>query len=251
MSLGFSQGTTMLVQGGNWDSKKNFMRLEWNPSSLGLKGLDYLQQDFNDFLPDWRQRILEAGRVTRVDIACDFTKIKVDDIIAWSKKVQKYGLFTNAAGETETLYLGDKKSNQVVIYDRVARVKEENQAAMKKYGTTAVLKPVPKHPVTRIERRLRKNSIDVADLLGLSNPFSGVEVFQPKPNQFPVSHYRYPAFRNMAQMRGYRRAVDALPPAYRAKYEKKLLASKADWWDADSVWKHWPHALRRAGLLAP
>ena len=241
----------MCLHAGNKDDKKNFLRLEWNPSALGLKGLDYLQQEFGDFLPDWRQRILETGRVPRVDIACDFTKIKVDDIIVWSKKVQKYGLFTNANGETETLYLGDKKSNQVVVYDRIAKLKEENQEAFKKHNTTAVLKPIPKYPITRIERRLRKNSIDMADLLSLSNPFSGVEVFQPKPIQFLVPQYRYPAFRNMAQMRGYKRAVAALPPAYRTKYEKTLLASKAGWWNADNVWKHWPRALKNAGLLAP
>lgn len=250
-TLGFKKGTYMRVQVGPQDGAKNFLRLEWNPSAVGLKGLAYLQQEFDQFLPDWRQRILDHGRVTRMDIACDFARIRVDDIIVWSKKVQKYGMYTNAQGETETLYLGAKESNQVVVYDRVAKLRQENQSDFKQAGTVMVMKPVPKYPITRIERRQRKVSIPVSNLLEIDNPFSGVVVYQPVPHQFPATLYRYPAFRNACQMRGYKRALAMMPPAYRATYEKKLLASLAPWWDADSVWKHWPHALKNAGLLAP
>lgn len=241
---GFKRGTFLHLQARPWGANKRFMRLEWNPANMGELGLASLQQDFNQFLPDWRERIQKDGKVTRVDIACDFIGVKVDDVVVWSKWAKKLAMYTNAQGETETIYLGAKESNQTVVYDRVAKIKQDNKTA--KYDIE--VQSVPKKPVTRLERRLRTD-IAVTDLLDMGNPLDGISVYAPKPQDFPNSLYRFPAFRNMAQMRGYKRAVAALPPVYRAKYEKKFLASPAPWWDADSVWKHWPRALKIAGLL--
>lgn len=242
-AMGFKPGTVFLIQAKPWNTSHKFMRLEWNPTLVGKKGLNYLHsQLFSEFMPDWRERIQANGYVTRYDLAMDLLGIKVDDLIVWSKKVRVYGMFTNSSGATETLYIGKNESNQLVVYDRMAHMKKANKSAH-----LLEKKEIPAKHLTRIEAR-RRLSMPVSSLLGVPNPFEYVEVFQPTPAALTMNSEQFALFRNACQMRGYRRALKLMPEYKQQTYNELMMSCRAKWWTPEATWSYWPEALKKAGV---
>ncbi len=225
-----------LVQADPYDGSKAFMRFDWNPSRFSNAQLKDIKLQLYDLLNiNWPVKLISLGRVTRLDIAVDLRGIHIDDLVIHNKWSRAMGLYTGADGRTETIYFGKQTSSQLCAYDLVKKAKEKGW-------------PVPEVPMTRIERRYRKRAM-VSELADLPNLLKNIVVHHPNPDTFPIGSGTFETFRNHCQMRGTKRALEAVPVLRRKQMVNWMQTQEANWWSPTSLWNSWPATLKKHGLL--
>ena len=198
------------------------IRLDLNPVIFTTTGLEYLKDCLEgSFGIKWVS--LAGARVSRVDAALDLHGIKIDDWI-WDMPQRKKRHIINNAGRTETIYLGDKKSRPMVIYDKATQAKL----------------PVGNN-VTRIEYRSR-GSHSPAGLLKMPCPFDKLTVSNAAT--LPLPPPARAMFAGYARANGISAALDAFPVEARKKFKAQISASRPSWWNPATIWATWPDVLR-------
>ena len=167
---------------------------------------------------------LAGARVSRVDAALDLHGIRIDDWI-WDMPQRKKRHIISNAGRTETIYLGDKKSRPMVIYDKATQAKL----------------PVGGDDVTRIEYRSR-GSHSPAGLLKMPCPFDKLTVSNAAT--LPLQPPARVMFAGYARTNGISAALNSFPAEARKEFKAQISASRPSWWNPATIWATWPDVLR-------
>jgi hypothetical protein len=210
---------------------RSFVHLQLNPSALDKTLAKSLKADLVYLLGDKYVDLYHNSSVTRLDIAADFINLKVDDFNLLSSKQRRSSSFYNQKGETETVYLGHKKSNlSIKIYDKTAQCQ-----AKRKYCDAS-------KQITRIEASINPHCA-WKDITKIENPFEGLRIYKLSDliteEQLPIS------FCDSLQLRGLTATLRLLKPD-----EKKFVKSILDRYvyhdlPAKEIFEQWKLSLRK------
>ncbi len=121
--VGENTEITMYLQYPQYYLVTNTLKIEFNPSKVNMEQVRML---INQIMKNGFERLIEYGRITRIDLACDIARIRPHHIFFYAP----YFSITDCkykSGNLQTAYLGDSESdNQWVIYDKVAEIKDKN-----------------------------------------------------------------------------------------------------------------------------
>lgn len=212
-----------------------FIRLEFNPDRIGTEGLNKFKAILDQWLlPHGYPSVLKWSRITRIDLAVDFSKVSLDQVFPFTKWPTYRETWTHK-GELESIYLG-KRSQTNNFY----RIYEKPTV----HGQTK--------KVLRIEREMRNLKIAFGELGSLPNPFSTLRLNHldmPPPKGWDATKWRL--FVRAVKISGLNSALFMLPAAERK--EAKLHASKfpVHRMNLGDIWSEWPELLKKTGLLEP
>jgi len=99
---------------------------------------------------------------------------------------------------------------------------------------------VPKHPITRVEARL-KDGIPVNALASIPNLFGNLHIYSFK--NLPVLDEQFKCFLMASQSQGGQNALLALTKPTRKKYKKYIDTYAAKWWQPHAIWQQWPSVI--------
>jgi hypothetical protein len=243
------------------------LRIELNPRKLGPSGFKKLSKILDDGKGPFNlTEMINAARLTRLDIAVDIVGVQVSEVLVWHKAQGKRSIYMGADGLMETLYvhrrLITKKQDHsqgvspkklshsrqpagkplVRIYDRV-----RERAALLKSG------PFGPAPVTRVELVIDKfhpNWAPLAKLPALSDRFSTLRVgFRDSQVAMPGSLWqRFAGIRRTMP----HNATVALTGLVgdEAEYAAAALVPSADMISPGENWQGWAQGMKATGLLS-
>lgn len=202
-------------------------RLSFNPAIIGEFGIAFIAVFLRDLLKDQYNNI-RLGKVTRLDIAANFSNVKVDDIFVDQKQCRFTGIFTSEERGTESIYLNRQRGNyQLVIYDK--------KAWANKYGYKE-----PPYELTRFEARIKKGFI-FNTISELTNPFPRLSVYKAteviRNNRMPI------CFLDSIRYRGFTGALYLLGKEDRRKTLDLIRSAKCSWISAEAIWDMWKRSL--------
>lgn len=247
-----ASGEAILIQVGRKKSKKtaivppkkklSFMRLEFNPDKLKVKGLNYLKEELSKhFLGQYSFKDIAAtGRVTRIDLAADLLYVRSDQLIYSSAKGGKSISYFGVSGTLESSYLEKKSSSaKVAIYNK--RQEQKDIGGDPFFGSV-------NH--TRIERHV-STTLVLINLHNLSNPFKDLTIVSPLKTVTPPEEYHHwLMFLDSCRFRGVEKALALLPSEdLKVKYKETLKSADEGIWNPVTIWKNWPKRLSSSGLL--
>ena len=196
----------------------------------------------NCSVPSYSPSSARFAFITRLDVAQDVAHAHLSDLFAFSSQL-KSGVWYDAHGQPETLYLGSAKGSIFFrIYDKRAEQAAKGQ-------------PVPDHPLLRVEVRLRPsrllNQRDGGEIDALiTRAFSSVHLLAVKRCQQSSSDLTWTLFLDSARLRGLQAALRLLPRDLRRTYSARLKNLAAvDWWSPDKLRRHCAQAIRRLGIF--
>jgi len=206
----------------------SFFRTEFNPAKVDMAEV---RAFIDAILPEGYQELAAKGICTRIDATVDVKNEEINKLL-----ISHPGIAVTSghykSGRTETLYLGSKSSpKRICVYDKVAELKRKNTKQL------IVKTPIPDHPVTRIEARL-KDSVPVKDLATVPSLFEkrGIVSFQSLPD----FDEKFKLFLMASQATNGQNVLLALEEPTRKKYRKYLKTYSAKWWKPDEIWQQWP-----------
>jgi hypothetical protein len=204
------------------------LRIDFKPAKNGLNGISDVIALLDLITPMGGRHIITNGTFTRYDIAIDIWGESVDEVLVFSKRSQKHGVYTNRRGIPETVYMGTVRSDRTVAYSKTH----------KSTGQTSL----------RIERRMRRRckGHELPDIL---DPFRVVQLVHTR-SLLPLLDGLIPQmFFDSVRLRGLNRVLATLPPAQRRAIkavlndpDKSMLPSTAQ------IWSGWHQLLRDSGL---
>ena len=223
--------------------RSGFLRVEYNPVKVGELGDQHVKRYLKDMLgPKLFRQLGELAFITRLDVAQDVSHARLSSLFACSSQL-KSGVWYDASGQPETLYLGAKKGAIFFrIYDKRAEQAAKGQS-------------VPEHPLLRIEVKFRPsrllNQKDGGEIDALiTRAFSSVHLLSVKRCQEHASDLTWTLFLDSARLRGLQAALRLLPSDLRRTYGARLTKLAAvDWWSADKLRRHCTQAIRRLGIF--
>ena len=217
VGAGFSSETFVLVQvGPRAKDASHYVRLEWNPAKASidtLKRVAYvctvgLGFDFATFFP--------KAIVTRLDLATDLHGVQIENF-AWENRRKRCTALYLKAGVLQTHYMGRKRQNCLVVYDKAAEA-----------GLLGAL--------TRVEARLRPNK-KIAEFVGVTNPFTHLQVHNVLAANLPqMSKANKMALHDSIQQKGMARALIHHSSALRPIFRAAINEVSPQWWQPDSIW---------------
>lgn len=221
-----NSSSSLLLQAGPRLPGISDYRFEFNPSTIGPSGIDYVRSFINSMTDVSFDDLLLNGRVTRLDVALDLAGLSLDDVIVRSKGQRKHGVYTGQHNRLETIYLGSARANRTVVYNKVI-------------GDFTFL---------RVERRLKPN-VNGHELASLSNPFDKVDIISTDCLLPHLEGMVPQQFFDSVRMRGIRSAVAALPPHQRRAIKATLRdLAESVLPPMSLVWGIWPDVLAGSGL---
>jgi hypothetical protein len=216
------------------------LRIEFVPVDIGFEGLEELHSTLGGFLFNGWGTFVKYGRLTRIDVAVDFTAVSIDDF----HFLPLQGATTRqwrVNGKLQTYTHGKPNGNHTAVYDRKEKRIAQNKSWHGKEGI-------------RIERRIKSPPISkLTDLPILPNPFSSMMMVSlPKapPSEQSKMLYVWDLFRRAADAQGLTAALALLPVEKRTLYRKHLDAHKQPWWDPEAIWSNWPVMLDELKLAS-
>ena len=234
-----SAGETIFFQLAPYKESISFFRIEYNPSKVMadelLPLLDYLLDGCVDDL--WKY-----GRVTRVDITTDVTRLPTHRLGFYypGTTLSSIKLKKNMM---QTAYLGSQGSPlQFAFYDKVAQMKDANGKKPACYK-----EELPEHDVTRIELKFRPKKIAFKDLYMLENKFQKLQLLyltaDPNEPKDTLSSFVWLVFQ-LSRGHGLQSALYNLPKYKRDEVKAQIVAlSLTKWWQPEQLWKTWSNAL--------
>ena len=227
LGLGDFNQNKLLVQCQPKDSDRSFFRAEYNPAKAPIGDVHGF---INRVLPGGYVQLMKHGICTRIDATIDIKKVHIDQLIFSQPGIRKTQAFYKG-GHTETLYLGAKTSSkQICIYDKLAEIKRMNAK------TWLEKVPVPDHPLTRIEARI-KNKTQCNQLQNLANPFCRLNISDC--SALDPSDLNTRLFLMTCQATNGQTTLLALPVTKRRRFRKLLEANREKWWNPTSIWEQW------------
>ncbi len=238
-------GSPILLQAGpNSKKAKHFLRLQMNPSALGMKGVKFLRDILTDLMNDDDAYLawLNHGRVTRVDVACDFINAQIGDLLFHSVKGGKTHGYYSDVGDLQTVYLGlqsSDKNSKFYVYDKATEQRDKDQPYS--YGGV-------RH--TRIEFRIASQKA-FKDIKSLSSPFEQLEVYDCFAVAPPEGKHHWLHFMDSCRHRGIENALEMIPEPTRTDYRAALNQALHDAWPAEKLWSWWEQVVEKTGILEP
>jgi hypothetical protein len=219
----------LLIQAGPRHSGISDYRFEFNPSVIGLNGLNEIRSFIDSHFEIGTQHLFSNGKITRIDLALDLDGLTLERVIVRALGCRKHSVYTGQTGEIETVYLGSGMKNRVVAYTKES------------LGETAFL---------RLERRM-KPYIRGHDLWAMPNPFTKVQMVSTDSLRPHLDGMIPQQFFDRVRLRGIGHAVAELP----WKQRKAIIGAMANPANSllpsiEQVWKRWPGLLRQSGLGA-
>jgi hypothetical protein len=204
------------------------LRIDFKPAKAGPNGISDMIALLDLITPMGGQHIITHGTFTRYDIAIDIWGESVDDVLVFSKRSQKHGVYTNRRGIPETVYMGTVRSDRTVAYSKT-------------HKSTG-------HQSLRIERRLRRRCKG-HELPKMLDPFRVVQLVHTQSLVPLLDGLIHQMFFDSVRLRGLNRVLATLPATQRRAIkavlndpEKSLLPSTAQ------IWMGWHQLLRDSGL---
>lgn len=238
-------GSTIILQAGpNGNKIKHFLRLQMNPSALGAKGIKFLRgiladlMNDDDAYGDW----LKQGRVTRVDVACDFINAQIGDLLFRSTSGGKTHGYYADAGDLQTVYLGLKgsdKNSKFYAYDKASKQQDKEQP----FTYDGV-----QH--TRVEFRVTSQQL-LKNLKFITCPFGQLEVYDCVAVKPPGADHHWRHFIDSCRHRGIENALALIPEPARTEYSAALKKSLHNAWPSEKLWSYWEQVIDKTGLLEP
>lgn len=239
-------GATVLIQADPKGAKtKNFVRLELNPSALGMEGLFAIKCKLAEtFLGafTWNHAV-RSGKATRIDVATDLFNVPVAGLIYGSTKPGKAHIYVGQEGDLETVYTGvtkpGKASNQV-IYDKSKELIDHDQPG-EFLGERCRIEMIYKYP--------HQKFAEIATIA--TNPFEWVTICYPyePPEGFDAVIWKL--FVDSCQLRGLANALQQVPKDWQDKIGPYLKEIGEVTWRPTKLWSRWPVCVKASGLLEP
>lgn len=219
--------STALFETGPFHSGQPSYRLEFNPARLSQSAMLDLLTFVNSVIDQDDTEFFRCGRVTRCDIAVDFSDLHIADVIVRTARLQKHGIYSDRRGNPETIYLGTPRSRRVVAYE----------------------KSMPGNPKSwlRLECRLKPRCLG-HQMAALSNPFAKVELL---PADFAKSSNLSVPWEFIAdsfRIGGLKRALRPLCTGDRKMLRKAWHEAKPAVASLEAEWQAWPTVLTSHGL---
>lgn len=255
------KGITMYLQYPQYYGVKNTLRIDFNPSKVEMKQVQAL---INQMMQNGFKRLIEHGRISRIDTACDYAWIKPHNLLFYAPNysiglgIYKSGNIQTAyLGEHESgydqpvtlgdgnsvfiqsAYLGDSASSQWAIYDKVAEIKSKNHG--KEFKTE-----VPNHDLTRIEFRHRPSDLLLLkDVLSMKNPFNTLKLIA-YPKAMSSNDSTFKLLLALSRFQGMNQALLNIEKHHRPKYNKMLMeCGKTNWFKPDTIWESFSSAVHQ------
>lgn len=228
---------SVLIQCGPVKPSHRFFRVEFNPAKIDLPNL---KKHLDLILPGGYSNLIASGIVTRIDLSVDAKYLDATDIIAAHGKMKVEAHFAQN-GVIQTKYLGAVSSNkQVVLYDKVAQLKQANA----KKGIASTETPPP-HNVFRIEARLSKTNCTLQEVQNLHNPFSDLVLVAYPGSKSPKTYDpKWTLFLSACRFEGVETALKHFNEGDRKEFVQRLKAEgQVKWWNPQSVWEGLSQAI--------
>jgi hypothetical protein len=204
------------------------LRIDFKPVKTGPNGILDVIALLDLITPAGGEHIITNGTFTRYDIAIDIWGQSVDEVLVFSKRSQKHGVYTNRKGIPETVYMGTVRSDRTVAYSKIH----------KSTGKSSL----------RIERRMRRRCKG-HDLPHMLDPFRVVQLVHTRLLMPALDGLVPQMFFDSVRLRGLNRVLPALSLVQRRTIKavlndpaKSLLPSTAQ------IWTGWCHLLENSGL---
>ncbi len=223
----------------------SYIRVEYNPSKLGVYNLE-----FKKYMDDLFKGIggytyiLENAICTRFDATVDIHNININNLLfsykrkAISKAYYKSGKINNYKDHLiTTYYLGnDSGKSQVCIYDKILKMKKD------KNDNPLLYIEIPDHDITRVEIRC-KNRLPLIDTMKVKNQFKPMAaVLLKKANK--IKDWRVNMIMRLSCHEGFNNALLAIPNDHRAKFRDLIIEEATPyWWNPDKIWNDWPKTM--------
>lgn len=199
------------------------IRLDINPLCLSPKGFGHLREVVEKvLLIGWHN--VQLARVSRIDAAIDIDGCSPNDW-AWDILQRSKRQLHLGAGGIETVYIGEKHGDPMVVYDKARQLKLS--ASVKR---------------TRIEFRKRAPG-SAQKLHSMPCPFTNLLVFNGKLQGIiePLAM----AAHEVGKAYGLRSLLALFPATTHAAIRKDLNASTPKWWRPKEIWQKWPAVLEQ------
>ncbi len=216
--------------------QKNFFRIEFNPSKVDMSEVRILM---NQLLAGGYKQLVEYGRITRVDVAFDASRISPHQLLFHVPQFS-IGKCYYKSGNVQSVYLGcDESENQYVVYDKNAHIQYNNQKKKEKFKA-----PVPVHGLTRIEYRYRPDKpFMLKELLTIKNPFNNLKL-TAYPQSLVSKDSLFRLLLAVSRFQGMNQALLNIAKHDRPKYIKLLINSgKTAWYKPDTIWESFSAAV--------
>jgi hypothetical protein len=209
----------------------SYLRIELNPQNGFGEAVHHLEALAGI---SW-ESLVQYGRITRLDLTLDAHYLHIADLLVWKPGIQRTRRF-DKSGRPETIYLGAGESpRQICIYDKVAQLKKYNAEH------PFLHKPVPNHPVTRVEARVKQKHLTFDDLEDLDNPFAGLGLVNfSRITADPEEGQLGRMFLLAAEGTNGQTALLRLDKATRKRFRDRIEQYPIKGWDPSVFWSQWP-----------
>jgi hypothetical protein len=204
------------------------LRIDFKPVKPGPNGLSDVISLLDLITPLGGHHFITNGTLTRYDIAIDIWGGSVDQVLVFSKRSQKNGVYTDRNGCPQTVYMGTPRSNRTVAYTKTHKVTGRGSL--------------------RIERRLT-GRCKGHEWPAIADPFRVVQLVHTQ-SILPLLDGLIPQqFFDSVRIRGLNRVLATLATAQR-KAIKKILDDPAQSLlpSTEAIWLGWPHLLEDSGF---
>tara|TARA_R110002051_G_C8754107_1_gene500626 strand:+ start:674 stop:1555 length:882 start_codon:yes stop_codon:yes gene_type:complete len=180
-------------------------RLTFSPVDLDLQCMTEMHVHLQALIPGGWRAFIQRAHATMIEISVDLPSVPICEVHPLPQQTRTVKTYSNN-GQLQTLYLGNKKSNQFRIYDRAVKriAKGQNWEAGE---------------CTRVERILRGQKINLLELGVMNNPFSNLNFVDlpalPPPGK--QNQYIWPLFCDSVQLRTLPVALKLFPAATKRK----------------------------------
>jgi len=216
------------------------VRLEFNPSKLGIEGLEHLHDILSSVIEGGWQVFVTDGRISRLDVAVDLVGVRISKLKLVPPKAVVSQTWNSAKGKLLTYQWGKPKGSFTQIYNKTAEMEARGI-------------PVSGPQITRFERRLNQPVCKtLTKLAELENPFAGfvlTTTVPEAPDDGPA--YVWPLFCDSVSLRGLHASLQLLPEHKRPVYKKQFAKAAPDWWDPDAIWAQWPAVVEQSKIGDP
>jgi hypothetical protein len=204
------------------------LRIDFKPTKTGPNGFSDVIALLDLITPLGGHHFISNSTLTRYDIAIDLWGGSVDQVLVFSKRSQKNGVYTDRNGCPQTVYMGTPRSNRTVAYTKTHKVTGQGSL--------------------RIERRLTGRCIG-HEWPAIADPFRVVQLVHTQ-SILPLLGGLIPQqFFDSVRIRGLNRVLTTLPAAQR-KAIKSVLGDPAQSLlpSTETIWSGWPQLLEESGL---
>jgi hypothetical protein len=230
--------------------------LEFNPRKLGHEGHWHLAHTFahaakEEFHVD---HFLYDTRISRLDVALDFSDVRPAEIILTAKKEGQRVHYLGADGALETVQLhGPTKTKKGQLGRRVALLYDRNRER----AARGKPEPYPGRQITRLEitkTRFHQKGFGLSDLPALTDPFKDIrlsygDAVGPFHDHGDVEFDLWRSYLALRLGVGDLEAIQRLgESAYASKIFQDAYRDHPSNLLAGDVWAHWHKGLAVTGL---